>query len=86
MKSTAIKTALLSLLLATSSFASAATPEEQGLAIAVEAESRDQGFVDSSANMKMTLRNRAGKESIRNVRVTTLEVTGDGDKSLSIFD
>ena len=86
MKSTHIKTALLSMLLATSSYAVAATPEEQGLAIAVEAEARDQGFVDSSANMKMTLRNRAGKESIRNVRVKTLEVTGDGDKSLSIFD
>lgn len=64
----------------------AQTPEEQGLAIATEADARDQGFTDSSANMKMTLRNKAGKESIRNVRVKTLEMTGDGDKSLSIFD
>jgi outer membrane lipoprotein-sorting protein len=79
------QTALLALL-TVCSLALAATPEEQGLAIAVEADQRDQGFVDSSANMKMTLRNRAGKESIRNVRVKTLEVTGDGDKSLSIFD
>jgi len=36
--------------------------------------------------MKMTLRNRAGKESLRNVRIKNLEVEGDGDKSLSIFD
>ena len=36
--------------------------------------------------MKMRLRNRAGKESIRNVRIKNLEVQGDGDKSLSIFD
>ena len=64
----------------------AETPEEKGLAIANEADLRDQGFVDSSANMKMTLRNKAGKESTRNVRVKTLEVNGDGDKSLSIFD
>ncbi len=66
--------------------ATAQTDEEKGLAIAVEADQRDQGFVDSTANMKMILRNRSGKESIRNVRVKTLEVTGDGDKSLSIFD
>ena len=64
----------------------AETPEEKGLAIAIEADKRDQGFVDSTANMKMILRNRSGKESVRNVRVKTLEVTGDGDKSLSIFD
>lgn len=77
-------TAILTLLC--SSLALAETPEEKGLAIAVEADRRDQGFIDSSANMKMTLRNRAGKESVRNVRVKTLEVNGDGDKSLSIFD
>jgi len=64
----------------------AQTDEEKGLAIAVEADKRDLGFVDSTANMKMILRNRSGKESIRNVRVKTLEVSGDGDKSLSIFD
>lgn len=64
----------------------AQSDEEKGLAIAVEADKRDLGFVDSTANMRMVLRNRSGKESIRNVRVKTLEVTGDGDKSLSIFD
>lgn len=64
----------------------AETAEERGLAIATEADSRDQGYVDSTANMKMILRNRAGKESVRNVRIKNLEVEGDGDKSLSIFD
>jgi outer membrane lipoprotein-sorting protein len=34
----------------------------------------------------MILRNRQGDESLREVRVRTLEVDGDGDKSLSIFD
>lgn len=64
----------------------AQTPEERGLAIAVESDVRDQGYIDSTANMKMILRNRAGKESVRNVRIKSLEVKGDGDKSLSIFD
>jgi len=64
----------------------AQTAEERGLAIAVEGDTRDQGYIDSTANMKMILRNRAGKESTRNVRIKNLEVQGDGDKSLSIFD
>ena len=36
--------------------------------------------------MKMILRNRQGQESLRDIRIKTLEVSGDGDKSLSIFD
>ena len=66
--------------------AGAETPEARGLAIATEADRRDKGFGDSSATMKMILRNRQGDESTREVRVRTLEVDGDGDKSLSIFD
>ena len=64
----------------------AQTTEERGLAIATEADTRDLGYIDTTANMKMVLRNRTGKESVRNVRIKNLEVTGDGDKSLSIFD
>ncbi len=64
----------------------AQTAEERGLEIAVEADKRDTGFGDQLAEMLMTLRNAAGKETIREVRVKTLEVDGDGDKSLSIFD
>lgn len=66
--------------------APAETPAEKGLAIAVEADARDKGFGDSTAGMDMVLRNRQGDESRREVRVRTLEVEGDGDKSLSIFD
>lgn len=65
---------------------SAQTPEDRGLAIAVEADKRDTGWQDSSASMKMILRNRQGETSERAIRVRTLEVTGDGDKSLTIFD
>ncbi|WP_455199602.1 outer membrane lipoprotein-sorting protein [Kaarinaea lacus] len=64
----------------------AETPEEKGLAIAKEADRRDTGWGDQTANLKMVLRNRHGKESHREIRTRTLEVDGDGDKALSIFD
>ena len=64
----------------------AETPEERGLAIAVEMDHRDTGWGDQSNNMVMTLRNRQGDESTRQIRNQTLEVEGDGDKSLTIFD
>ncbi len=64
----------------------AQTPEEQGLAIAVEADQRDLGWSDSTSDMKMILRNRQGEQSERAIRVRSLEVRGDGDKSLTIFD
>ena len=64
----------------------AETAEEKGLAIAVEADKRDEGFGDSKANMTMELRNKQGDTSTRYIRIKTLEVIGDGDKSMSIFD
>ncbi len=64
----------------------AQTPEEKGLAIAMEADLRDEGFSDYTANMTMILKNKQGKESKRAIRSKTLEVKGDGDKSLSVFD
>ncbi len=64
----------------------AGTPEEEGLAIAQEADRRNSGFKDFTANMLMVLKNRHSKESIRKIRIKTLEVEGDGDKSLTIFD
>lgn len=62
------------------------TPEEKGLSIAIEADRRDTGWGDSTASMKMILRNAQGDESIRDIRVRNLEVQGDGDKGLTIFD
>ena len=64
----------------------AETPEEKGLAIAQEADSRDSGFVDYTNDVKMILRNKQGQQSVREIRSKTLEVDGDGDKSLTIFD
>ncbi len=74
---------LLSLLLNT---AYAETPEEKGLAIANEADSRDTGWTDQIANMSMTLKNKQGDSHTREMKITTLEVQGDGDKSLLSFD
>ena len=59
---------------------------EKGLAIAVEGDKRDTGFSDFTANMVMELRNKQGDVSTRTIRLKTLEVIGDGDKSMSIFD
>lgn len=59
---------------------------EKGLAIAIEADKRDTGFSDFTASMVMELRNKQGDVSTRTIRIKTLEVIGDGDKSMSIFD
>jgi hypothetical protein len=64
----------------------AETAAEKGLAIMIEADKRDQGWQDSSVDMLMTLRNRQGEESVRKIRMKNLEVIGDGDKSLTVFD
>jgi len=64
----------------------AQTPEEKGLAIAIEADKRDTGWSDQTTEMFMTLRNAQGQESKRQIRSKTLEVKGDGDKSITIFD
>ncbi len=64
----------------------AATPEEKGLTIAREADSRLNGFGDFTADMIMVLKNKHGQKSERVLRTKNLEVKGDGDKTLSIFD
>ena len=64
----------------------AQSAEQRGLEIAQAAKAYDSGFTDFTASMIMTLKNKSGKTSKRNIRIKTLEVEGDGDKSLSIFD
>jgi len=66
--------------------APAQTAEEKGLEIALAAKAYDRGFTDFTANMVMTLKNKSGETSTRLIRIRSLEVDGDGDKSLSIFD
>ena len=62
------------------------TPEEKGLAIAREASARNDGFGDFTAQMTMILLDRLGQETVRQMRFKVLEVQGDGDKSLFVFD
>ena len=64
----------------------AETAEEKGLAIAIEADKRDQGWGDQATTSKMILRNSQGATSTREIRGKALEVKGDGDKSLTIFN
>ena len=61
-------------------------PAARGLEIATEADRRDTGFGDSTAELLMTLRNSAGQESIREIRNKTLEMedTAIGRSSSSI--
>lgn len=79
-------TFVITALLLVSASIHAETAEEKGLAISMETDKRDTGFADSTANMTMELRNKQGDTSTRYIRIKTLEVEGDGDKSISIFD
>jgi hypothetical protein len=60
--------------------------EQKGLDISIEAKKRDLGWQDSTADMMMLLRNKQGQESIREIKMKSLEVQNDGDKSLTIFN
>ena len=60
--------------------------QQRGLEIAQAAKAYDKDFTDFIADMTMTLKNKSGKTSTRLIRIRTLEVEDDGDKSLSIFD
>ncbi len=83
-KQTFTRSIVLSIaLIASSTFAQ--TDEEKGLQIATAADKRDTGWGDFTADMEMILENRAGKKSVRKISSKQLEMTGDGDKSLSLF-
>ena len=66
--------------------AGASTPEAKGLALAEQMDSRYAGWVDQQAQMTMVLKNKQGQTTTRKIRSRSLEVDGDGDKSLTIFD
>lgn len=83
----AIGLALLGLAV-TAPLAFAETPEEKGLAIAVEADKRDLGWTDIQVEGEMVLRDARGRESRRTFKNLILEEGGDaslGDKSVIVF-
>lgn len=88
MKFSLLKTASFALLAGSVSVspAIAQTPEEKGLEVSKTTKSVDEGWQDMQAQMKMILRNAQGEESVRDIRMKSLEIENDGDKSLSIFD
>lgn len=60
---------------------------KKGYEIAARADRSDRGFSDSRVDLEMVLRNAAGAESRRKLRITTLEIPDEsvGDKSLILF-
>jgi len=68
--------------------ATANTPQEQGFEIAARSDRSDVGFANSKVELQMILRNAAGQESTRMLRISTLEKADEsvGDKSLVLFD
>lgn len=60
--------------------------EQKGLEIAKAQKARDIGWGDSQSDMKMVLRSASGKENTRYIKLKSLEVTTDGDKSLMVFE
>ena len=64
----------------------AQSPAEKGLEIAKQIKQRDLGWGDSQSDLTMILRDRKGREVVRKMRSKSLEVEGDGDKGLTVFD
>lgn len=64
----------------------AQSAEVRGLKIAQAAEQADLGFISSTVELKMTLKNKNGQTSERLMTTKTLELTEDGDQSLIVFN
>lgn len=77
---------LMAFLFCFSHLACSETTEQKGLNIVTELDKRDTGFGDTKAILKMRLMSRNGKESVRSLKLTTLEKVGDGDKTLTVFN
>ena len=62
--------------------------EDPGFDIAARSDRTDLGFGDSEVELQMVLRNAAGEESTRALRIATLEKPDEsvGDKSLVVFE
>lgn len=58
----------------------------KGLWIAQQVDTYDSGFINQTATTNMILTNKHGQVSKRTMRIRILEVHGDGDKSLTVFD
>lgn len=59
---------------------------QKGLAIAIEADKRDAGFGNTTANLTMLMKTSTADVISREMRQMVLEVEGDGDKMIMVFD
>lgn len=87
------KTMMSIALLAASSLGLAATIDitgmnatQAGQHIADQAEADGRGYGNVAAKMTMTIIGKTGKKSVRTLHSKSLEVAGEGDKSLAIFE
>jgi len=66
----------------------ATEPERTGFEVAARSDRSDRGFGDSEVELEMVLRNSAGRESRRTLKIATLEIADEsvGDKSVVVFD
>lgn len=60
--------------------------DNKGLWVANQIDSINDGFVNQTADVEMVLTNKLGQTSSRAMKIKTLEVKKDGDKSLTIFN
>ena len=78
---------LVAVMLMAAVYAAQAADDTQGFDIAARSDRTDLGFGDSEVELQMVLRNAAGQESTRALRIATLEKPDEtvGDKSLVVF-
>lgn len=79
-----ILTLTMALLVAAPAFATD-NASERGRAIALERKARDSGWTTTQAQTTMVLKNAQGNSAQRNMRIDTLEIRDDGDKSRVLF-
>jgi outer membrane lipoprotein-sorting protein len=68
------------------SLALAESDIDKGTAIAIEADRRDAGFQDNTVDLTMLITSPSNEVINREMRQMSLEVPGDGDKSIIVFD
>ena len=64
----------------------AESPEARGRAIADAAERHNSGFAGESSAVEMVLINAQGDQVVRKLAIKTLEMKGDGDRTLLTFE
>jgi len=62
------------------------TANDRGLEIALAADRNFSGYGDSRSNLKMLLQDRRGNITERVMKMRSLEIPENGDKSLIVFD